>query len=223
MKETAIVLLSGGMDSAVCLAKAIEMGFEPAALHLNYGQRTQQKEADCFNKLCTHYNVKYKLVVDINYLAQIGGSSLTDFKIDVPLGDTDSSEIPNSYVPFRNANILAISTSWAEVIGAKGLFIGATEADFSGYPDCRKSFFDAFQQVINFGTKPETQIQIYTPLINMTKSEIAIEGNRLNVPFEYTWSCYKSQEKACGNCDSCLLRQNGFAKAGLKDPIEYEI
>lgn len=222
MKDLAIVLLSGGMDSAVCLGKAVEMGFEPAALHINYGQRTQKKELECFNSLCEHYNVKYKLEADINYLAQIGGSSLTDFSIEVPDGNINSTEIPNSYVPFRNANILAISTSWAEVIGAKGLFIGATEADFSGYPDCRKSFFDAFQEVINFGTKPETRIQIYTPLINMTKSEIVKEGSRLKVPFENTWSCYKAQDSACGECDSCLLRLRGFSEAGLNDPIPYK-
>ncbi len=222
-KEIAVVLLSGGMDSAVCTAIAIEQGFEVAALHLNYGQKTQNKELICFQNICKHYNIEKKLVVDINHLSQIGGSSLTDNRMEIEVGSLDKSEIPNSYVPFRNANILAIATSWAEVIGAKALFIGATQVDFSGYPDCRKSFFDAFQMVINYGTKPETQITIVTPIIDYTKAEIVKKGIELKVPFNYTWSCYKSEKAACGTCDSCLLRLKGFESAGANDPILYQI
>ncbi len=222
MKELAVVLLSGGMDSALCLGIANTEGYELAALHLNYGQRTQSKELECYNKLCDYYNVKHRLIVDVNHLSAIGGSSLTDSNIEVPKGsDEVSAEIPNSYVPFRNANILAIAVSWAEVVGAKALFIGATQVDFSGYPDCREEFFDAFQKVINFGTKPETQITIKTPIINYSKSEIVSKAIEINVPLEYTWSCYKNDEKACGECDSCILRLKGFASAGTKDRIEY--
>lgn len=224
MKELAVVLLSGGMDSALCLGIANEAGYELAALHLNYGQRTQSKELECYHKLCDYYSVQHRLIVDVNHLSAIGGSSLTDSRIEVSKGtDTIPDEIPNSYVPFRNANILAIAVSWAEVIGAKALFIGATQVDFSGYPDCREEFFAAFQQVINFGTKPETQIAIKTPIINFTKSDIVNKAIEINVPLEHTWSCYKSDEKACGECDSCLLRLKGFEQAGLNDPIAYQL
>lgn len=222
MKELAVVLLSGGMDSALCLGIANEANYELAALHLNYGQRTQSKELECYQKLCDHYNVQHRLIVDVNHLSAIGGSSLTDSKIEVSKGtDTVPDEIPNSYVPFRNANILAIAVSWAEVIGAKALFIGATQVDFSGYPDCREEFFAAFQQVINFGTKPETQIEIKTPIINYSKSDIVRKAVEINVPLHHTWSCYKSDEKACGECDSCLLRLKGFEQADINDPISY--
>lgn len=222
MKELAVVLLSGGMDSALCLGIANAEGYELAALHLNYGQRTQSKELECYNKLCDHYDVKRRLIVDVNHLSAIGGSSLTDANIEVPKGNDDvGAEIPNSYVPFRNANILAIAASWAEVIGAKALFIGATQVDFSGYPDCREEFFEAFQKVINYGTKPETQITIKTPIINYLKSDIVSKAIEINVPLEYTWSCYKNDDKACGECDSCLLRLKGFASAGTNDRIEY--
>lgn len=222
MKELAVVLLSGGMDSALCLGIADQANYELAALHLNYGQRTQSKELECYHRLCDHYNVQYRLIVDVNHLSAIGGSSLTDSKIEVSKGtDTVPDEIPNSYVPFRNANILAIAVSWAEVIGAKALFIGATQVDFSGYPDCREEFFAAFQQVINFGTKPDTQIEIKTPIINYSKSEIVKKAVEINVPLKHTWSCYKSDDKACGECDSCLLRLKGFELAGIADPIEY--
>lgn len=222
MKELAVVLLSGGMDSALCLGIADQANYELAALHLNYGQRTQSKELECYHRLCDHYNVQHKLIVDVNHLSAIGGSSLTDSKIEVSKGtDTVPDEIPNSYVPFRNANILAIAVSWAEVIGAKALFIGATQVDFSGYPDCREEFFAAFQQVINFGTKPDTQIEIKTPIINYSKSDIVKKAVEINVPLKHTWSCYKSDDKACGECDSCLLRLKGFELAGIDDPIEY--
>lgn len=221
-KPIAVVLLSGGMDSAVCTAIAIENGYEPAALHLNYGQRTQQKELDCYNKLCQDFKITKKLIVDVSYLTQIGGSSLTDFDIEITESRLGSGEIPNTYVPFRNANILAIATSWAEVINAKAIFIGAMEQDSSGYPDCRKSFFSAFQSTINLGTKPTNEIKIITPVIDINKSDIVREGIRLGVDFSHTWSCYKDTEIACGECESCQLRLRGFLKANSTDPLLYK-
>ncbi|MDD3124832.1 MAG: 7-cyano-7-deazaguanine synthase QueC [Candidatus Kapabacteria bacterium] len=224
-KEIAIVLVSGGMDSALCLGLAVDAGYEPATLHLNYGQRTQTKELDCYKRLSDHYGVEHRLVVDVSHLAAIGGSSLTDKNIAVPHhaeNSADTANVPNSYVPFRNANILAIATSWAEVIGAKHIFIGATQVDFSGYPDCREEFFRAFQDVINTGTKPQTHITIETPIINFTKDDIVRRALELNVPLEMTWSCYQSEDAACGECDSCLLRLKGFRLAGEIDPIPYK-
>lgn len=224
-KEIAVIALSGGMDSATCLGTAIADGFEPAVLHLNYGQKTQRRETECYEKLCDFYKVKYRLPVDIGYLTQIGGSSLTDSSIDVPvvnnLEETTGEEIPNSYVPFRNANILAIAVSWAEVIGAAAIYIGATQVDFSGYPDCRGEFFDAFEKMANLGTKPETHIEIRTPLLNFTKADIVRRAAALGVPLELTWSCYKDDDEACGECESCLLRLKGFREAGMVDPIPY--
>lgn len=219
--KRAIVLLSGGMDSAVCLAKTIEMGYTVSALHVNYGQRTEKKELTSFDNLCNHYGIESRLIVDISYLAAIGGSSLTDRRIEVTKANLTNKEIPNSYVPFRNANILAIATSWAEVIKAETIVIGAVDEDSSGYPDTRKDFFEAFENTIRTGTKHEFDIKILTPIIDLQKWEIAQEGQRLSVPFELTWSCYQSEEKACGECDSCGLRLRGFAKAGFADPIEY--
>lgn len=219
--EKAIVLLSGGMDSAVCFAIAQKDGFEIAALHLNYGQRTQERELKSFEQLCSYYQVSEKLVVDISYLVQIGGSSLTDKRLHIHDAKLDSKEIPNTYVPFRNANILAIATSWAEVIGARSIYIGANQVDSSGYPDTRQEFFDAAQKMIDLGTKPETKIQIQTPILKMTKREIVLLGKELNVPFELTWSCYRRNDIACGTCDSCALRLKGFDEAGLIDPIDY--
>lgn len=221
-KEKAIILLSGGMDSALTLAFAIEMGYIPCALHINYNQKTMIKEKWCYEQLCDFYKITDKLEVDISYLAKIGGSSLTDQSIEVSKADLESHEVPSSYVPFRNANILAIATSWAEILGAKALFIGAVEEDSSGYPDTRKSFFEAFEKVIDTGTKPETKIRIITPVIDMSKRQIVQEGKKLNVPFDLTWSCYKSEDKACGECDSCALRLRGFAQANVNDPIEYK-
>jgi len=221
-KNIAVVLLSGGMDSAVCAAIAKLQGYEVAALHLNYKQRTEQKELESFNKLCDYFGVQNKLVVDVSYLAQIGGSSLTDKDIQVSKANLYSKEIPTSYVPFRNGNILAIASSWAEVINARAIFIGAMQLDSSGYPDCRDDFFDAYEKAINLGTKPETYLKIIRPIINYTKKDIVIKGNELNVPFELTWSCYQNSEIACGVCDSCALRLRGFQEAGIEDPLEYE-
>lgn len=221
-KPIAVVTLSGGMDSAVCTGLALEMGFEVAALHLNYGQRTQEKELRAFNDLCSFYRIQKKLVVDISYLTAIGGSSLTDHSIAVEKNFHSEVEIPKTYVPFRNANILAIATSWAEVLNANAIFIGAVQEDGSGYPDCRETFFQAFQQTITTGTKPETVIQILTPLLHLNKKEIVLTGESIGVPFHLSWSCYEHSEKACGECDSCRLRLRGFREASLKDPIEYQ-
>lgn len=221
MKEKAVIMMSGGMDSAVITALAIEMGYEPVALHLNYGQKTQERELRSFHMLCDHYEIKNRLVVDVSFLAQIGGSSLTDETIEVTDANPENKYIPSSYVPFRNANILAIATSWAEVINAKAIIIGAMEEDSSGYPDCRESFYDAFQKAIDLGTKPETEIKILTPIIHETKKDIILKGAELGVPFEKTWSCYKSSDLACGKCDSCHLRLKGFKAAGIEDPIKY--
>ena len=237
-----VVLLSGGMDSCVTLAQAIADGIEPAALHVNYGQRTQLRELQAFTDICNHYSIERRLVVDISHLAQIGGSALTDQTIAVPqasaqystaqpLPDTRSasvlpshlqpSSLPTTYVPFRNANILAIATSWAEVLGARSLYIGAVEEDSSGYPDCREVFFTAFETVIATGTGPDTHIKICTPLIHCTKQQIVELGIQLDAPLHLSWSCYANQEAACGICDSCQLRLKGFALAEVADPIRY--
>jgi len=218
--ETAVVLVSGGMDSCVSAAIAARE-YRIAFLHLNYGQRTENRELKAFHDIASHYGVKQKLVVDVSHLAQIGGSSLTDRKIAVSGADLESREIPSSYVPFRNANILAIAVSWAEVIRASRIFIGAVEEDSSGYPDCRESFFTAFEKVIESGTKPETDIKIATPLIHLSKREIILIGIELLAPLHLTWSCYQDEDLACGVCDSCALRLRGFAQAEITDPIPY--
>lgn len=219
--QKAVVMISGGMDSTVVAAMIARDGYKIAALHLNYGQRTEARELKAFNDICGHYGIKERLIVDIKYLAEIGGSSLTDKNIEVSKAELDNSTIPTSYVPFRNANILAIATSWAEVIGANTIGVGAMEQDSSGYPDCREDFFDAYEKMIDLGTKPETKIKILRPVINMTKKDIILEGKELGVPFELTWSCYKSSDTACGECDSCALRLRGFAQSGISDPITY--
>ncbi len=221
MKQKAVVLMSGGMDSALCAGIAAEQGYEIAGLHLNYGQLTEARELQAFNQLCDYYNAIDRLVVDVKYFSQIGGSSLTDNSIPVPPASFDKSNVPNTYVPFRNANILCIAASWAEVIEAGALFIGAVEDDSSGYPDCRASFFEAMQQVINLGTKPSTNIKIVTPIINFSKMQIVQKSMELNVPLQLTWSCYKNEDKACGECESCKLRLKGFSLSGYRDPIEY--
>jgi len=219
----AVVLISGGMDSLVVAAYARSLGYEIAAMHVNYGQRTWQKELTAFRRICAHYTIERRLEVDAAYLEHIGGSSLTDSSIPVEEADLQTGEIPSSYVPFRNASFLSMAVSWSEVIGAGRIFIGAVEEDSSGYPDCRKIFYDAFNQVIELGTKPETTIEIQTPLIELQKSEIVTKGVELDVPFIHSWSCYKSEGKACGVCDSCARRLRAFRQAGLDDPIDYEV
>jgi len=219
-KEVAVILVSGGLDS--CLTAAIaSKSCDPAFLHLNYGQKTEQREKKAFTDLANHYQIKQRLEVDMRHFSVIGGSSLTDTKIEVSKADLNSDQIPQSYVPFRNANILAIATSWAEVIGATKIYIGAVEEDSSGYPDCRESFFQAFNNVIKEGTRPETAIEIVTPLIQLSKKQIVLKSLELDAPVHLTWSCYQNEDKACGTCDSCALRLRGFQQAGLTDPIPY--
>ena len=217
----AVCLVSGGMDSCVTAAIANEESDELAFLHVSYGQRTEQRERRAFEELAEHYKVKQRLVVSLEHLAQIGGSSLTDKDIDVTTAGLGGQGIPTSYVPFRNAHLLSIATSWAEVIGAQTIYIGAVAEDSSGYPDCRPEFYEAFQQVIIRGTKPETQIEIRTPVIALKKSEIVKLGQKLKSPFELTWSCYRYSDKACGDCDSCALRLRAFSRVGVMDPIPY--
>lgn len=221
-RELAIILVSGGMDSLVTAAIA-NLEYELAFLHVNYGQRTEKKELKAFNDIADYYKTDKRLSVDIGYLVKIGGSSLTDRNIKVTKADLSSNYVPTSYVPFRNANILAIATSWAEVIGAKKIFIGAVEEDSSGYPDCREVFYEAFNKVIKEGTKPDTEIIIETPIIHLKKHEIVKKGTELKAPFELSWSCYKNEDIACGECDSCALRLRGFEMAGLPDPIPYAV
>ncbi len=221
MKPLAVCLVSGGLDSCVAAAVAAKE-YELAFLHVNYGQRTEVRELKAFHAIADFYQVKRRLVADVPALKQIGGSALTDEKIAVPEGEVSTDRIPVTYVPFRNAHFLAIAVSWGEVLGAKRIFIGASQVDFSGYPDCRASFFEAFNQVIREGTRPETEILIETPLINLTKAEIVKLGVELKAPLHLTWSCYQREEVACGRCESCLLRLKGFREAGIPDPIPYE-
>lgn len=218
---TTVVLVSGGMDSCVTAAIAAEKSDELAFLHISYGQRTDARERKAFNDIADHYGVGKRLDVSIEHLAKIGGSSLTDYAMTVTEADIDSKEIPTSYVPFRNANMLAIAVSWAEVLGASSIYIGAVAEDSSGYPDCRPEFFEAFQKTIDVGTKPDTKIEIRTPIIHLSKAEIVKKGIELKAPLELTWSCYRSEDVACGTCDSCALRLRGFERAGIKDPIAY--
>jgi 7-cyano-7-deazaguanine synthase len=221
-KELAVVALSGGMDSCVTAAIAAQK-FEVAALHINYGQRTEKRELKAFNDIADFYGVKRRLVIDFTHLSAIGGSSLTDKKVEVSKADLESKEIPTSYVPFRNANILSAAVSWAEVLKATRIFIGAVYEDSSGYPDCRPDFFEAFEKAVNLGTKPETVIKIETPIIHLSKAEIIKKGLELNAPLNLTWSCYQNEDEACGVCDSCALRLRAFQQLGIEDPIPYKV
>jgi 7-cyano-7-deazaguanine synthase len=217
----AVCLVSGGMDSCVTAAIAGQENDELAFLHVSYGQRTEKRERRAFADLAEHFNVSQRLAVSIEHLAKIGGSSLTDQEIEVTEADLSSRKIPSSYVPFRNAHLLSIATSWAEVIHAGQIYIGAVAEDSSGYPDCRPEFYEAFQRAINVGTRPETEVKIITPVIHMRKAEIVRRGLELNAPLQLTWSCYRSQDEACGRCDSCALRLRAFKEAGVRDPIQY--
>jgi 7-cyano-7-deazaguanine synthase len=217
----AVCLVSGGMDSCVTAAIAKEAAAELAFLHVSYGQRTEGRERRAFEEIANHYSVKQRLVVSLEHFAKIGGSSLTDQELAVTSANLASHEIPTSYVPFRNAHLLSIAASWAEVISADSIYIGAVAEDSSGYPDCRPEFYEAFQRAITLGTRPETHIEIKTPVIGMKKSQIVELGQQLGAPFELTWSCYGQSEEACGNCDSCALRLRAFRAAGVKDPLPY--
>jgi 7-cyano-7-deazaguanine synthase len=217
----AIVLVSGGMDSCVTAAIAARDNDYLGFLHVSYGQRTEARERKAFNDIADHYIAATRLDVSIEHLAKIGGSSLTDANIPVTEADLTAREIPTSYVPFRNANMLSIAVSWAEVIGATAISVGAVAEDSSGYPDCRPEFYQAFQKAIDAGTKPETHIELRTPIIDLTKAEIVKKGMGLGAPLHLTWSCYRDEDLACGTCDSCALRLRGFEQAGVEDPIKY--
>jgi 7-cyano-7-deazaguanine synthase len=222
-KPKAVVLLSGGMDSCVSTAIANQT-HRLALLHASYGQRTEQRERRAFNDIADFYGVRERLLVRFDAFAQIGGSALTDEAITVPeTGAALAPEagIPITYVPFRNAHFLSAAVSWAEVIAATAIVIGAVEEDSSGYPDCRPEYYRAFEAVIREGTRPETQIKIVTPVIDLKKSEIVRRGSQLGAPLERTWSCYQFDDEACGTCDSCRLRLRAFKEAGLRDPIAY--
>jgi 7-cyano-7-deazaguanine synthase len=209
------------MDSCVTASIARAESDELAFLHVSYGQRTEARERRAFEQIADHYQVEQRLVVSLEHLSQIGGSSLTDELIAVTSADPSAPGIPTSYVPFRNAHLLSIATSWAEVIGASYIYIGAVAEDSSGYPDCRPEFYQAFQQAITLGTRPETQLEIRAPVIAMKKSEIVELGRQQGAPLELSWSCYRESEQACGDCDSCALRLRAFRIAGITDPIPY--
>lgn len=227
MKEQpkAVVLLSGGMDSCVTAAIARE-SHRLALVHASYGQRTERREREAFEAIASFYQVRERLLVRLDHLSAIGGSALTDRRIAVPEGpaggEAGGSEIPPTYVPFRNAHFLSVAVSWAEVIGANAVFIGAVAEDSSGYPDCRPEYYRAFEELVRLGTRPETEIDLVTPVIGMRKSAIVRRGIELGAPLELTWSCYQREESACGVCDSCRLRLRAFAEAGVPDPISYQ-
>lgn len=217
----AICLVSGGMDSCVTAAIAREENDEVAFLHIAYGQRTAKRERRAFDEIADFYKVARRLVVSLDSLAQIGGSSLTDAAVEVAPADLTSAEVPTSYVPFRNAHLLATAASWAEVTGAHRVYIGAVAEDSSGYPDCRPEFYAAFQAAIDIGTRGETHVEIRTPVIDLRKSAIIRRGLDLGAPLASTWSCYAGEHVACGGCDSCALRLRAFREAGVTDPIPY--
>lgn len=221
--QIAVVLVSGGMDSCVTAAIAKAENDAVAFLHISYGQRTETRERQAFTDIADFYGVEKRLDISIEYLARIGGSSLTDRAMEVTAADLESTEIPTSYVPFRNANMLSIATSWAEVLGANAIYIGAVAEDSSGYPDCRPEFYEAFEKTIETGTKPETEIRIKTPIIGLSKAEIVKKGIEIGAPLGLSWSCYKREDIACGECDSCALRLRGFTRAGEIDPIRYAV
>ncbi len=221
-KDLAIVLVSGGMDSCVTAAIA-HTQYHLAFVHVNYGQRTQTRELKAFNDIASYYAIPEQriLISNIDYLMKIGGSSLTDLCMDVQEMQPYEKDIPTSYVPFRNTLLLTIAVSWAEVIEARKVFIGAVEQDSPGYPDCRPVYYETFNNLIKVGTKPTTHIHVETPLIKKSKSEIVTMGISLSAPLHLSWSCYKNTDKACGKCHSCFLRLNAFKEAGMKDPIDY--
>jgi 7-cyano-7-deazaguanine synthase len=216
----AVVLLSGGMDSCVTAAIA-RLSCEPAFMHVSYGQRTEERERRAFFDIARHYGVERTLVARLDHLKSVGGSALTDPSRDAVQARRPGSTIPDTYVPFRNTHLLAMAVSWAEVLGARYVYIGAVQEDSSGYPDCREEYYAAFNRLVKLGTRPETLLEVKTPLIHLGKDEIVREGLRLGAPLHLTWSCYTGQEVACGRCESCLLRLKGFRAAGALDPIPY--
>jgi len=226
-RPRAVVLVSGGMDSATAVAEAIDRGYDPLFLHTSYGQRTETREAECATTLAEEFDALDTLHVETDHLARIGASSLTDEEMDVEDAEMESEdegdeeEIPNTYVPFRNANLLSMAVSYAEAQDAEAVFVGAHSEDYAGYPDCRPEFFEAFERVVDVGTRPETTISIEAPFVEWSKTDIVERGTELGVPFEHTWSCYRDEQPACGTCDSCAYRLQAFQRAGERDPIEY--
>lgn len=220
-KKIAVSILSGGMDSTLASYIAKNEGYEIIAVHFNYGQRTEHKELEAFRNICIELNVKEKYEINIPFFTQIGASALTDSSIDIPTNGIEDG-VPITYVPFRNGIFLSIATAIGEKHGAEALYIGVVQEDSSGYPDCTDSFIDKMQSAMNQGTKEETNLEIKTPLVHMTKEQIVRKSLELNVPLEYTWSCYANEKKACGICDSCRLRLKGFRLANETDKIEYE-
>jgi 7-cyano-7-deazaguanine synthase len=218
-KSQAIVLLSGGMDSCVCAALAAR-DHEAAALHISYGQRTEERERRSFSEIADRLGIRNRLMIRNEALRAIGGSALTDPDIEVPESHAIGQDVPVTYVPFRNAHFLSVAVSWAEVLGAERIYIGAVEQDSSGYPDCRPAYYEAFNRVIQAGTK-EGRIEVVTPLIHLRKAEIVRLGLELQAPLDLTWSCYSREDRACGVCDSCVLRLRAFDEAGAPDPIPY--
>jgi 7-cyano-7-deazaguanine synthase len=218
-KARAVVLLSGGMDSCVCAALAVR-DYDAAAVHVSYGQRTEERERRAFESICDRLGIRDRLAIRNDALRAIGGSALTDLSIAVPESHAIGSGVPVTYVPFRNAHFLAVAVSWAEVLGAEKVYIGAVEPDSSGYPDCRPAYYQAFNEVVKAGTK-EGAIEVVTPLIAMRKVQIVRLGLELGAPFDLTWSCYQREDRACGVCDSCVLRLRAFRETGAEDPIPY--
>ena len=219
-RPLAVVLLSGGMDS--CVAAALTRAtHDLALLHLSYGQRTEERERRAFRDLARHWGVTLTLQSRLDHLRAVGGSALTDERRDAVNARRAGSDIPDTYVPFRNTHLLALAASWGEVIGARRLVIGAVEEDGSGYPDCREEYFEAFGRVLRLGTRPETHLEVATPVLHLSKADIVREGARAGAPFHLTWSCYTGIEAACGRCESCRLRLKGFAEAGMTDPLPY--
>lgn len=219
--KKALCVMSGGMDSTLSAYMMKNIGYEIIAMHFNYDQRTQKKELECFDGICKDLEVKEKYILDLDFFKQLGASALTDKSIEIPTGGVGDG-VPVTYVPFRNGIFLSMATAVAEKEGAEVISIGVVEEDSSGYPDCRESYIKSMEQSINLGTKDETNIEIKMPLVHLKKSQIVQKSLDLNVPLHLTWSCYKSEDKACGVCDSCRLRLNGFKLAGVTDPIEYE-
>ena len=221
MNKKAICILSGGMDSTLASYLAKKDGYEIIAVHFNYGQRTQNRELKAFRDICADLGILEKYEIDIPFFTQIGASALTDMNIDVPTGGIEAG-VPITYVPFRNGIFLSITAAIAEKEGASAMYIGVVQEDSSGYPDCTDLFISDMTKAINQGTKEETKIEILTPLVHLSKTQIVQEAVKLNVPLEHTWSCYKEESEACGVCDSCRLRLNGFKLAGVTDPIKYK-
>ncbi|AEB09981.1 7-cyano-7-deazaguanine synthase QueC [Desulfobacca acetoxidans] len=220
-RKLAVVLLSGGLDSCVTAAVAGQ-DYDLALFHGNYGQRTVRRELQAFRELAVFFRCRHLLEANLDYLGAIGGSSLTDASLAIPQTDTESEELPSTYVPFRNTILIAAVVAWAEVIGASAVFIGANIIDGPDYPDCRPDYFNAYNRLIELGTRPGTHIRIHTPLIHLDKADIIRLGLKLQVPLELTWSCYRNEDRACGCCPSCRIRLKGFAEVGIKDPILYD-